>query len=60
MSANVELAVTEHMNQLTNAICNGYRPNAFLPLGEAVASRAVFVIVFRSDGRAKTLLEPAK
>ena len=34
--------------------------NAFLPLDEATASRAVFVIVFGSDGRTETLLEPAK
>ena len=36
----------------------------FLPLDEAIASRAVFVIVSgadgRTDGRAETLLEPAK
>ena len=36
----------------------------FLPLDEAIASRAVFVIVSGSDGRAdgrtETLLEPAK
>ena len=32
----------------------------FLPLDEAVASRAVYVIVSQSDGRADTLLEPAK
>ena len=32
----------------------------FLPLNEAVASRALFVIVSRSGGRAETLLEPAK
>ena len=31
----------------------------FLPLNEAVASRAVLVIVSWSDGRAETLLEPA-
>ena len=31
-----------------------------LPLDEAIASRAVFVIVSGSDGRAETLLEPAK
>ena len=37
---------------------------SFLPLDEAMASRAVFVIVSGSDGRAhgrtETLLEPAK
>ena len=37
---------------------------SYLPLDEAVASRAVFVIVSGSDGRtggrAETLLEPAK
>ena len=33
----------------------------FLPLDEAIASRAVFVIrVGRPGGRAETLLEPAK
>ena len=32
----------------------------FLPLDEAIASRAVFVIVSGSDGRVETLLEPAK
>ena len=32
----------------------------FLPLDEAIASKAVFVIVSGSDGRAGTLLEPAK
>ena len=32
----------------------------FLPLGEAIASRAVFVIVSGSDGRTETLFEPAK
>ena len=36
----------------------------FLPLDEAIASRAIFVIVSGSDGRAdgeaETLLEPAK
>ena len=31
-----------------------------LPLDEAIASRAVFVIVSGSDGRTETLLEPAK
>ena len=35
---------------------------SFLPLDEAIASRAVFVIVSGSDGRAdgRTHLEPAK
>ena len=41
-----------------------YFPKPFLPLDEAIASRAVFVIVSgsdgRADGRAETLLEPAK
>ena len=32
----------------------------FLPLDDAVASRAVFVIVSGSDVQAETLLEPAK
>ena len=32
----------------------------FLPLDEAVASRAIFVIVSRSDRGAETLLQPAK
>ena len=32
----------------------------FLPLDEAIASRAVFIIMSGSDGRAQTLLEPAK
>ena len=32
----------------------------FLPLDEAVVSRAAFVIVYGSDERAATLLEPAK
>ena len=32
----------------------------FLPFGEAIASRAIFVIVSGSDGRTETLLEPAK
>ena len=36
----------------------GFPP--FLPLDEAIASRAVFVIVSGSDGRVETLLEPAK
>ena len=34
--------------------------DTFLPLEEAVASGAVFVIVSRSDGRADTLSESAK
>ena len=34
--------------------------NYFVLLDEAIASRAVFVIVSRSDRRAETLLEPAK
>ena len=34
--------------------------STFLPLDEAVASTAIFVIVSRSDGRAETLLKPAK
>ena len=33
---------------------------SFLPLDEAVASRAVFIIVPWSDGWAETLLEPDK
>ena len=33
---------------------------AFLPLDEAVAFIAVFVIVSGSDGRAETLLDPTK
>ena len=41
-----------------------YAPTTILPLEEAVASKAVFVIVFGSDGRtdrwAETLLEPDK
>ena len=36
------------------------RNTQVLPLDEAVASRAVFVIVSGSDGRAETLLDPAK
>ena len=32
----------------------------FLPLDEAIASRAVFVIVTGSDGRTETLFGPAK
>ena len=32
----------------------------FLPLDEAVAFKAVFGIVYGSDGRAETLLKPAK
>ena len=32
----------------------------FLPLDEVVASRGVYTIVSESDGRAETLLEPAK
>ena len=35
-------------------------PRPLLPLGEAIASRAVFVIVSGSDGRTETLLEPVK
>ena len=31
-----------------------------LPLDDAIASRAAFVIVSGADGRAETLLEPAK
>ena len=31
----------------------------FLPLDEAIASRAVIVIVSGSDGRTESLLEPA-
>ena len=34
--------------------------NTFLPLDKAVASRAGFVIVSVLDGRAETLLAPAK
>ena len=37
-----------------------YLLEILLPLDEAVASGAVFVIVAGSDGRAETLLEPAK
>ena len=33
---------------------------SFLPLDEVVASIAVLVVVSGSDGRAETLLEPAK
>ena len=33
---------------------------SFLPLDEAIASGALFVIVSASDRRAETLLEPAK
>ena len=36
------------------------RFDGFFPLDEAVASRAVFVIVSGSDGRAETFLEVAK
>ena len=43
---------------------HGFPEVFILPLDEAVASRAVFVIVSgsdgRTDGRAETLLEPAK
>ena len=31
-----------------------------LPLDEVVSARAVFVIMYRADGWAETLLEPAK
>ena len=37
-----------------------YLEESFLPLDEAVASRAVFIIVSGSDERAEMLLEPAK
>ena len=47
-----------------SCVCIGgtiYQANRrLLPLEEAIASRAVFVIVSFSDGRAETLLEPAK
>ena len=35
-------------------------PTRFLPLDEAIAFRAVFLNVSKSDGRMETLLEPAK
>ena len=50
-----------------NALESGSRQNIgptfildLLPLGEAIESRAVFVIVFGSDGGAETLLELTK
>ena len=39
---------------------NLLKQKQFLPLDEAAASRAVYVIVSRPDGQAETLLEPAK
>ena len=43
-----------------NAIIDVRRQEMFLPLDETVASRAVFVIVSASVGRADGLAEPAK
>ena len=53
-TASTEVAVLNDSRQLVTS-----NLTVFAAL-EALASRAVFVIVSRSDGRAETLLEPAK
>ena len=66
---SIAMQIVEHVHRCTeqyswHANLGELRGQRFLPLDEALASRAVFVILSGSDGRAdgrtETLLEPAK
>ena len=58
-----EIRFTAFFEPLNFGRLNGVHQTAtdtqFLPLDEAIASRAVFVIMSGSDVRAETLFEPA-
>ena len=59
-SSELQQEARQAKRHITEIQLGGAKFGPFLPLGEAVASRAAFVIVSGSDGRAEALLEPAK
>ena len=53
------MCVSHHLIGSINCL-NVFSDVPFLPLDEAIASGAVFVIVSGSEARVETLLDPAK